>query len=148
MSALPAVTAKATRTFLSGLGLLALTVFVGWPLVFRAWLAIAINWGEYHLWEPWFDQMQLLLWGVVAGLFVVFSLLFVILGAPAQPIKTSVALGILGGASMFLLGRRYFIIPHLVDYIWAWGTYLMAPLGALVGASFAPSIQRSFRLTQ
>lgn len=132
------------RTFLCGLGLLALTVFVGWPLVFSTWSSIAIHWGEYHLWVEWLDPMELMLWGFVAALFVAFSLLFVILGAPAHPLKTSAALGALGGASMFLLGRRY-LTPHLVVYIWAWGTYLMAPVGALAGASLAPFLRRSLR---
>src|ERR1700693_6091030 len=134
-----------SRSVLCGIGLLALTVFAGWPLAFRTWGAIAANWGEYHLWASLFDPVQLLLWSFVAGLFVVFSFVFVILCTPAHPIKTSVILGTLGGASMFLLGKNYIVTPSVAIYIWTWGVYLMAPMGALAGASLAPLLRRTFR---
>jgi hypothetical protein len=124
---------NARATFVFGIG--AVAFWLVWPIALRVWSEITLAMGTVTSSYPWFNQFFLLLWGFCAGVSAFIGALAVYFADTRKPLNYALALGVICGLMAFWASRHHFAedSPRSV-YIWAYGTYFTAPLGAMLGA--------------
>ena len=124
--------------------LIAAAIF-GWHWIWLRWGAVVTGWGTYSSVLEWLDQAMLLLWALLLALCISLGFLVVMLARPARGLVIGTASGVLLGLVLILRAKLYFTADTAVStYVWSYGLYLMAPVGAWIGARIAVLAKRRF----
>ena len=114
-----------------------------WRRLLRFWLNVVVGWGTYHRTVEWLDPAMLLLWGLMAALWIACGVMVVIVARPRWPIVVATATA---AAFSFvqIYGSHYYFTPNteVSDYVWSYGLYAVAPLASLIAAVCAVWVRR------
>lgn len=107
------------------------------------WGKLVTDWGVYRQPFEWLDQAKLLLWVLLFVLGALLGVLVSVTTRPSKPLLVGLISGIFLGLVLLVRAENYFSPDSsLSTYVWVYGLYLMAPLGALTGVSVTAAIRR------
>jgi hypothetical protein len=116
---------------------LAFLVFAaaGWIAVMSIWGAIVDGW-HWRTSVPWFDAPMLVLWALASALFVLLGAAFGAFVPSARPILSATVVGAIVGVLIWWTEANTFTDQApLSAYVWAYGTYALAPIGMALGSA-------------
>jgi len=118
----------------------------GWAEMWSLWGKIVMAWGTYTDKFDWLDPAYALLWAFALLLGVFVGCLLQLLTWRFKPLWPALVLGLIyGGLTCIRSGHYFGEGATLSSYIWSYGTYLMVPIGAIVGAAILAGIRQSFQ---
>jgi hypothetical protein len=116
---------------------------LAWHWIWLMWGKLVTDWGVYRQPFEWLDQAKLLLWVLLFVLGALLGVLVSVTTRPSKPLLVGLISGIFLGLVLLVRAENYFSPDSsLSTYVWVYGLYLMAPLGALTGVSVTAAIRR------
>jgi len=115
-------------------GLAIVGFWLVWPSVWRYWGSVVTGWGTTSSSVEWFDPAFALLWVMMLVIVAIAVVIAGVSSRSARPGLLALAIGIACGAIASAESRHFFSVDATAaSYVWTYGTYFMAPLGALAG---------------
>ena len=123
----------------------AVAVFwIAWPLAWHYWADTVTSWGSVTTDTPWFDGSFLLLWALMFVLVAAIAAIGAVFSRPQRRMLFGIVLGVVCGGTAYTRGTHFFAPDAPVaSYMWTYGTYAIAILGGISGASISKFFRES-----